>query len=385
MDDVLRNWWLMFQNTDAGLQTVSGDTVIDMVTGIRQGSVESPLMFAAAIDWILCDLRQKHGLQPQDGVLKGLDLAEIAFVDDMIVWDGSKKGMSAKASLLVQELPEWGLSVNIDKCQAYVSQYNREEGSIKVDGRVIQEDTHLDVMGLQFKVGITAKEALAPLFAKVKSRFWALKHLFRAKTPLAGRLALMNRTLGNKAMWCIAAFQPDKQALQVINVLQSQLTIWSMRLAKRADEDWLDYRVRSFRSARWSIQRFMSKRWSTCWLERAWDYAGHRARCVNWDPQPPSSLFTEFRTLHEMVGNGTGYAKRATASTPIFPETNGGGEGLGRSGWWIVEGSCPGQGGVEQAQSAVGGGPGFALGLSRAIGNRGVSDSGESGDVTWSN
>ena len=41
-NEILANWWSMFQGTQAVLTTVWGESVIDMVTGIRQGSVESP-------------------------------------------------------------------------------------------------------------------------------------------------------------------------------------------------------------------------------------------------------------------------------------------------------------------------------------------------------
>ena len=39
---VLRCRWAMFESTDAVLSTVWGESVVDMVKGIRQGSVESP-------------------------------------------------------------------------------------------------------------------------------------------------------------------------------------------------------------------------------------------------------------------------------------------------------------------------------------------------------
>ena len=38
-NQVLQCWWSMFGSTDAVLSTVWGQSVIDMVTGIRQGSV----------------------------------------------------------------------------------------------------------------------------------------------------------------------------------------------------------------------------------------------------------------------------------------------------------------------------------------------------------
>ena len=295
-NEILRNWWHMFQDTQAVLSTVWSESVIDMVTGIRQGSVESPQMFAAVIDWVLSDLNQEVGENP-NAVFEGLGLGEIAFVDDLIMWKNNKRTLTAEAGRLRQALAAWGLKVNKHKCQLYISPYNKETLSVEIEGVPMKEDDHLQVMGLTFRVGVTAKEALQPLFARAKAKFWALKHLFKAKVPLAGRLKLLHRILGNTVLWCAAAFQPDQQALQAVNVLQAQMVIWCMRLGKREGEDWLDYRLRSFRASRWAIQRFIGERWSTCWLQRVWDYTGHRARSAEWAPPPPSAVLDSFRTL----------------------------------------------------------------------------------------
>ena len=253
-NEVLRCWWHMFSHTDAVLQTVWGESVVNMTTGIRQGSVESPQMFATVMDWILTDFQNDTIAV---GELEGLNLSEIAFVDDIIAWNRSRQGMSSRVNALVHELGQWGLKVNAAKSQVYISHFNKDEGHVTVNGVPVPTDDHLTVMGLHLKAGVTAREALAPLFAKVKARYWATKHIYRAKVPLEGRLRLMNRTLGNQALWCAAAFFPDKQALQTVNVLQSQLVIWSMRLSKQNAEDWVEFRIRSFRAARWAIYRFM--------------------------------------------------------------------------------------------------------------------------------
>ena len=157
----------------------------------------------------------------------------MAFVDDLIAWERSRKKLAVKVAQLASEMSLWGLNVNIHKCQLYVSPYNKETDVVSISGHVLYPDDHLLVMGMPLKVGISAKEALAPVFAKAKSRFWATKHILRAKVPLAGRLQLVDKVLGNTALWCAAAFHPDKHALQTINVLQSQLVVWTMRLAKR--------------------------------------------------------------------------------------------------------------------------------------------------------
>ena len=128
------------------------------------------------------------------------------------------------------------------------------------------------------------------IFARTKSKFWSLKHLFRAKTPLSGRLRLMHRVLGGTALWCAGASLPNSKLL-------SQLVCWAMRLSKGAAEPWVEYKVRCLRSARNAIHLHMRDRWSTLWLRRSWDYCGHRARAKHWDVVPGCSILDSFRSL----------------------------------------------------------------------------------------
>ena len=174
-NEILLNWWTMFRETNAVLTTVWGESVVNMVTGIRQGSVESPQMFAAVMDWILTDLRREHGWDQQQ-TFSGLGLGEIAFVDDLIAWEASRNTLTIKADQLAKAMMSWGLRVNQHKSQVYVSPYNRDQGKVKMEGVEVKEDDHLQVMGLVFKVGISAKEAMLPLFAKAKAKFWGLSN-----------------------------------------------------------------------------------------------------------------------------------------------------------------------------------------------------------------
>ena len=154
---------------------------------------------------------------------------------------------------------------------------------------------YLPVMGLKMKVGVSMGELLQPLLARARSKFWSLKHLLRAKTPAKGRVRLMQRVLTNTALWCIAALPPDKPALTVINSFQNLLLTWLLRLGKRSDEDWPDFRRRSVRSARYALHVSGCSRWSTVWLSRWWSYAGHRVRAAQRPTPPISSLLEGFR------------------------------------------------------------------------------------------
>ena len=171
----LRSWWEMFSRTEASLDTVWGSTTVPMASGIRQGSVESPLLFAAVMDWVVQDVAAKHRWQPHGDVYQGLGFAESAFVDDCILWNGKKHVLERRTSQLLEELRLWGLHVNPEKCQAYASPYvqDRGDGLIRVGDYRLRLDDKLDVMSIPFRVGITAKEALQAVFHKVKGKFWS--------------------------------------------------------------------------------------------------------------------------------------------------------------------------------------------------------------------
>ena len=261
----LRSWWNLFQHTEAGLSTAWGESSFPLLSGVRQGSVESPQAFASAMDWILADVVAKHHWDPCNDVLAGLQFAETAFMDDCILWDGSKLSLSARAGQFIAD--EWGLRVNPEKSQVYHSPFSTESSTLRVGDQDVAPDDRLDVMGIPFASGVTPKEAMQGIFARTKSN----KHLFRAKTPLSGRLRLMHRVLGGTALWCAGAFLPDKHALHAVNALLSQLVCWAMRLSKGAEEPWVEYKVRCLRSARNAIHLHMRDRWSTLWLRRSWD------------------------------------------------------------------------------------------------------------------
>ena len=186
--------------------------------------------FASTMEWIMQDVITKYGWSYGSDAFEGLEFAESAFVDDCILWNGSKPVLARRKRELVQELGLWGLHVNAKKCQAYASPYAKERGALKVGDLNLELDEKLDVMGIPFRVGISPKEALQGIFAKVKSKYWACKHLYRAKTGLKCRVELIQKVLGGTSLWCVGAFLPDRQSLHAINVLQAQLVMWSMRL-----------------------------------------------------------------------------------------------------------------------------------------------------------
>ena len=209
----LCSWWKLFARTEAELHTPWGSSTVPMRSGIRQGSVESPQVFASVMDWVVKDATEKYGWDAKTDAYEGLEFAELAFVDDCILWSGSKTRLEKKTAQLIEELALWGLSVNAAKSQAYISPYATERGELRVGNHHVAPSDTLDVMGIPFHVGINWRDALKGIFTRTKNKFWALKHLFRARTPLGGRRRLMQKVLGGTSLWAVGAFIPDQHAL----------------------------------------------------------------------------------------------------------------------------------------------------------------------------
>ena len=164
-------------------------------------------------------------------------------------------------------------------------------------------------------------------------------------------------------MWCVSAFIPNKNALQAINTLQAQLTMWALRLGKRSSESWVEFRVRSFRAARYCISAHHKDRWSTMWLRRCWLYCGHRARGAQWHPIPGSTLLDRFRDLtwwqnQQLSRTGLRHPRR------FYPKLMNDERSLNAAaGGPCMERRGPGPDGVGGASREVGGDAGLALGV----------------------
>ena len=170
-NEVYRAWWNMFLNIEADLVTAWGHSSLRMQTGIRQGAVESPQIFATAVDWILEQVATNMGWDPANDVFTGLETAAAAFVDDMILWSGGKDKLRVRVEGLMTGLAEWGLRLNLQKCQVYASPFTKEAGHLEIAGARMEVDDHLSVMGVPFKVGISAREAWGHCSRKSKGAF----------------------------------------------------------------------------------------------------------------------------------------------------------------------------------------------------------------------
>ena len=290
-----RCWHALLSETDAALQTCWNTTRLQVDRGIRQGSIESPALFSWLAEQILEDTRARFSWDQRPLVYSGLRVQELLFMDDGCIWARNANELSAKLNEWAQVLHEAGLVLNPDKCRVYFSPYMAGPREVKVQQTVVPVVDVFQIMGVPFRVGAASSELLAPFFQRARDKFWSLKHLLRANTPLMGRVQLLDRVIGGLVLWCLAALAPDKSAMILLNSLQLQLTMWCMKVGKRSNETWLAFKQRRFRGARQVVWNCLRRRWSTAWLERWWNFSGHRARGRDRVVPGAASIMDNFR------------------------------------------------------------------------------------------
>ncbi|CAE7394886.1 NLRC3 [Symbiodinium necroappetens] len=160
------------------------------------GSIESPALFSYLAEQILEETRAEFEWTKRGQAFQGLELEEVLFMDDGVVWADSAKALGRKLEEWSQVLLRAGLSLNPAKCKVYLSPYATGPKEVRVAGTVIPQVPTLAIMGVPFRVGASSAELLAPFLQRTKDKFWALKHLLRASTPLQGRVQLLDRVVG---------------------------------------------------------------------------------------------------------------------------------------------------------------------------------------------
>ena len=173
-------------------------------------------------------------------------LTQLALMDDCLQKDGKSREVQLRLQQLQQAFRTWGL---VAKCSLYTSPKHDGDSSISISGVTIKAQPTLQVMGVKFHAGLNGKDVLRGTWQQARGKFWSMRHLLRAGTPIGGWLKLLDRTVGNCALWNSCAFYPEYTAMEAVNQMMYQFVIYMLRLGKRSSETWDEYRRRSVRLA----------------------------------------------------------------------------------------------------------------------------------------
>ena len=292
-----RCWERLFHEGTALIRTPWGDAAVPQGRGIRQGSVESPFLFAVAVETALYDAMRQPTWPRRIPSAPDMPLAELLFMDDTLLCAGSRDAMVLKYDLLREELLKWGLRVNPEKTAYYHSPHSTTPGPIRLGDETITPAENLSVFGVPLAVPLKPTGLMDSAMAKASKKFYSNLQMFTARAPLQGKLQMFRSVVGGSALWYCSAISPTPQAMSSLNTLQMELLAKTAGFRRRSQETWLDFRTRSLRGARSLMHSQGVERWSTCWLQRFWAYKGHIARALEREQPPASSILDAYRTL----------------------------------------------------------------------------------------
>jgi len=99
------------------------------MTGVRQGCILSPVLFALIMDWIM----RKALVGTDVGLEYGSKLCDLDYADDIVLIDTSQDRMQSMTKAVENEGRKVGLTMNDKKCKVMVSNAWEDSNEIKME------------------------------------------------------------------------------------------------------------------------------------------------------------------------------------------------------------------------------------------------------------
>ena len=268
---------------------------IESNTGVKQGATESPLLFARLLD----DLMGQVGLATDEMVLEDLPHDSAVFMDDVLAWKSSIKGLQHFVNKLLPLLAEFGLVVQPEKCKLLCLKGTRTT-PLMVDGKELyplpQEEV-LMIMNLPLGLESTEQRILEAMVDKARGKFFGVLRILCSHAPLRARMRVLEAVVFGAVRWCLGALVPTVQAQQLLNSFQYNCVRRMMGLKRGKDELWVDFETRSLRMARAKVYQIEKIRWGDKHVLAFWRYTGHLVRESQKERPSVPGTMAKFRDL----------------------------------------------------------------------------------------
>ena len=282
-----RLWLSLLEARELHFWVQKHKVVVGQSNGVRQGSPDSPVLFAAQIGEILdCVLNKVNGGCPphvgRHGALSPPPHSGAAFMDDTYVWGESPEFVQQILFELENKLLEIGLRINAKKTQV-LSNKPADPFRFSIGGVCVAPDGPSAVMTI-LGAPITLNGEVAPIVAEMQARsrkaFQAHRRVLCSCAPLKDRLRLHQTLVREAAVWGCPAWPIQTSLLQAANSVQLLQIRTIVGGDRTPTESWHDWHIRTMRRARALMHKHKITRWSTHALQMQWNLWGHVGRAV---------------------------------------------------------------------------------------------------------
>ena len=222
-----RLWLSLLEARELHFWVQKHRVVVSQSNGVRQGSPDSPVLFAAQIGEILDDVLAtvNGGRPPHVGRHQALEPpphSGAAFMDDTYVWGESPEYVQNVLIELEKQLLAVGLRINAKKTQV-VS--NREDDPFRflIGGIPLAPEGPSAIMTI-LGAPVTLAGEIAPIVAEMQARSRKAFHVHRqvlcSRAPLKERLQLHQTLVREAALWGCPAWPIQTSLLQAANSTQ---------------------------------------------------------------------------------------------------------------------------------------------------------------------
>ena len=204
------------------------------------------------------------------------------FADDTTLMAASKGQLTNMIRDVKVALAEYGLNLNMDKCEVQTNSVRSVPRHLDVDGEyipVVQPDVGFKVLGTRITlVGRTSAE-----FNIRMSAAWGKFHqlwpaLGKQNASLIKRLKLFDMTVTQTALWCNESWNLTQKEKRRLKTTFHNMIRRIVGVARSPDEPWLDWIKRSTRQACREAKTVGIRFWLQRHIGDKFRWAGHVVR-----------------------------------------------------------------------------------------------------------
>ena len=241
-----RLWLSLLEARELCFHVQNSQVSIDQTNGVRQGSPDSPVLFAAQIGEALdATLHAVNGGQPPHvGRHKALEPpphSGAAFMDDTYIWGESPEYVQKVLTELEKRLKVLGLSINPKKTQV-ISNRVDDPFRFLIGGVPVIPDgpkALMTILGAPISISGDVAPIVAEMQGRARRAFHAHKQILCSNAPIKERLLMHQCLVRSAALWGCPAWPVNAALLQAAKSMQL-LQVRTMLTGKRAPTESLE-------------------------------------------------------------------------------------------------------------------------------------------------